>query len=128
VAFAGALVGLWLARAAGATTSEQSALAFLSLVAGNLALLLTTRDFSAPWWVTVRRRNPAVPVLLTSGTALLLLVLGTAPLRELFRFEAPAPENLARSLLWTLLPVLCLDALKALRSGKRLADRGAGLS
>jgi Ca2+-transporting ATPase len=115
-AFGGALWCLWLARAAGATVPQLSALAFVSLVVGNLGLLLTTRDFAAPWWVTARRWNPAVPALLAGAAALLVLVLGSASLRALFDFAAPAPVDLARALAGGLLPVLCLDVLKAFRT------------
>ncbi len=105
---------VWDARAMGATEGAGRAVAFVALVAGNLAILLASRSVSEPFWATLRRRNPAVPVLLAVACALLALVVFAGPVRALFDF---APLDLATVGSAALLgagPVLALDALKGL--------------
>ncbi len=87
-----ALVGaLWLLlglRADGADEPTQRTLGFVALVSGNLAILLCTRSRTEPFWRTLRRWNPALPILIGVTATVLAVVLMVPALRGLFGFVA----------------------------------------
>ncbi len=100
------------ARAAELSVGAQRALAFVALVLGNLAILITSRSSTEPFWMSLRRWNPAVPILLGIALALLAAVVLTPPLRALFAFAPVGAGDLGVAALVSILPVLALDALR----------------
>jgi hypothetical protein len=70
----------------GMPEAEVRSLAFVTLVVGNIALILAGRSFSASmvsafWWP-----NPVLWIVLGVDTVLLSAILSLPTLRELFRF------------------------------------------
>jgi Ca2+-transporting ATPase len=110
-----ALATVAWARAGGLDDAGQRAAGFVTLVTGNLAILVASRSAHLPFWRTLRRRNPAVPVLVTATLAILAVILLVPALRSLFAFGAPALTVVATAAAAGLVPVLLLDAIKATR-------------
>ncbi len=116
---AAALGVLAAARAAGKPFGEQRALAFVALVAGNLAILVATRSTVTSFWSRGGSRNIAALVL---GAATSLVTLGTialSPLRRLFGFDACGGYDLSRAALVAAIPVLVLGALRGAASDRK---------
>ncbi len=80
-----AVLGLALSR--GAAEGEARAMAFLTLVAGNLGLILTNRSWrqTAAQWL--RTRNPALWWITGGACAFLALALTLPFLRTVFHFQ-----------------------------------------
>ena len=89
---------------------------FTALVACLIALILANRSFSAPWWLSMRRRNPALWGVLAATAAMLAAALGLAPLRELFRFAAPDWAVLAAALGLAALLLVALEWIERRRA------------
>jgi Ca2+-transporting ATPase len=79
------LAGQWLGWGEGLLRAAV----FSALVACIAAVILADRSFSAPWRVSMRRRNPALWLALGATATLLAATLWLEPLRQLFGFEAP---------------------------------------
>ena len=77
----------------GAASAEGRAEAFAALIAGNLALILTNRSWSATIWTTLRNRNTALWLVVGGAAATLVAVLATPALREVFRFAEVSLGN-----------------------------------
>jgi len=103
-------------RATGLGEGSQRAAAFVTAVAGNLAVLIASRSMVAPFWRTITRRNPAVPLLELTTIAILAAIVAVPGLRGLFAFAPTPPHVLAIAALLGIIPVLALDALEALRA------------
>jgi Ca2+-transporting ATPase len=108
----GTLWSLAAAREAGCAVGVQRALAFVSLVTGNLSLLVTSRSFSRPSWASIRRWNPALPILCLAAIAVLVAVVGIPVVRAFFGFESGTSEQLLRAVFAATLPVFAVDWLK----------------
>jgi len=109
-------------RASGLSDTSQRAAAFVTAVAGNLAILVASRSTVVPFWRTLGRRNRALPILGVATIAVLAAILAVPALRGLFAFGATAPHVLALAALLGVTPVLALDALEALRSPRGRAS------
>jgi Ca2+-transporting ATPase len=109
----------WAMRT-GVDEGAARAMAFAAMVLGNLALILVNRPRRAR---DERREasNPTLWVLLGGAVAGLLLVLYVEPLREVFRFAAPSPQELGASALAAAGAFALLVALSSSR-----ASLGAG--
>ncbi|MCA9607452.1 MAG: cation-translocating P-type ATPase, partial [Myxococcales bacterium] len=113
---------MWLvheARATGAGEGAGRAAAFVALVIGNLAILLASRSVDEPFWRTLGRRNPAVPIILGVASALLALIVFVPAVGALFAFTPLSLSTLASAALLAAGPVLALDALKGMRRAAR---------
>ncbi|HEX5037855.1 MAG TPA: cation-translocating P-type ATPase [bacterium] len=75
-----------LGRHFGLPEGRLRALTFATLVAANLALILTNRSWKSTIWATLRTPNKALWAVFAGATALLAAVLAVPPLRDLFRF------------------------------------------
>ncbi len=73
---------------AGLDEAVQRAMVFVTLVAGNLALIVTKRARHRSVWQTLRTRNDAFWVVAAGTVAALVAVLGIEALRAPFRFAA----------------------------------------
>ncbi|MCB9596730.1 MAG: cation-translocating P-type ATPase [Sandaracinaceae bacterium] len=108
---------VWDARVSGAGAGTERALAFVALVVGNLAILLASRSATEPFWATLRRRNPAIPLMTIGAGALMAIAVLVPAARDLFAFDAVAASSLALAAALASVPVLALDALKVRRRG-----------
>ncbi|MBL8787979.1 MAG: cation transporting ATPase C-terminal domain-containing protein, partial [Deltaproteobacteria bacterium] len=115
VAFAGVFTTLALARADGASEASQRSLALVTLVVGNLALLLASRS-DAPLWHALRhRKNRGVPILIGATLSLVGLLVFVPPIRDALSLGPLSLSDLALTLACGVLPVFAVDALKSFR-------------
>ncbi len=111
-----AAVGAWFAGllAYGVAPEQARALAFVALVACDVALILANRSLSGPMIAAWFRPNRMLGWMLAATALLLCLALGLAPLRSVFRFELPPAELLAAALALGFGVLLLLEGLKRL--------------
>ena len=88
-------VALLLARHRGAGDPETRALAFATLVSGNLALVLSNRSWSRSLIATLREPNRVMAAIVAVAVGVLALTLYVPPLARLFRFEPLSGKGLA---------------------------------
>lgn len=108
----GSLWALQVARESASSVETLRTLAFASLVTGNLAMLVASRDMALPFWASLRRWNPAVLLLGAGAIVVMVLVITVPPLRHLFGFEAAPPRALLRAIGGAVAPVMAMDSLK----------------
>jgi len=70
----------------GLSDDRIRALTFLSLVAGNFALIIVNRSFGTSVFVALASPNPAFWLVLSATIAILTAAIGIPAVRELFRF------------------------------------------
>jgi len=68
------------------------ALVFVSMVAGNIALVFSNRSLNTSWQGAWSRENPVLWWIVLGGSAGLALVLSVPVLRELFHFSGDTPH------------------------------------
>jgi P-type Ca2+ transporter type 2C len=119
LALGGTLLILWSARAHGLPEAALRARGFVAILGGNVAILLTSRSQSTPFYKTLLRWNPAVPVVLLVVAGALLLAFLVPPLRALFGFSNEPAGALAWAFTLGALPVFALDLTKLIR-GRRV--------
>ena len=117
LALAGALTAVsWHRHDAVAPT-----LALVSLVAGNLAILVASRQ-------RVRAPNPAVPVIIGSAAVIILMLIALPPVAHLFGLSRIDGAELIAAIAATCLPVFAVRALRGARTAlahRRLHRRAA---
>jgi Ca2+-transporting ATPase len=89
------------------------ALAFTTLLFGNLALILSNRSWSKTILETLRSPNPALWWIMALAVIILGLVLYLPPLQSLFQFGVLSPTDLLLCFLAGGMSVLWFEALKA---------------
>ncbi|MCB1849273.1 MAG: cation-translocating P-type ATPase [Gammaproteobacteria bacterium] len=113
-----AVVAVYLTGvAAGEGESETRALAFITLVLGNLALIIANRSRFSGVLATLRDPNPALWSVVLGALGFLTLVVALPGLRDLFYFKLPTVEILGISVLvGLLLPFVVGHLSQALQS------------
>lgn len=101
-----------LARNGGASEGACRALAFATLVSGNLGLILVNRSWSSTMLHTLRTPNAALWWVLAGTLAVLSLTMLVPSLRGLFHFSAIGVAGLLASLGMGLASVLWFELLK----------------
>ena len=96
---------------------------FVALVLSNMALILSTRTLSQPVWVALGRPNAALWRMLAATAVVLVLVLGLAPLRELFQLAPLTWSQAGEVVVVAGVALVILEALKALRALSALSVR-----
>ena len=96
----------------GMPEAEVRSLAFVTLVVGNIALILTGRAFSTSIVRAFSRPNPVLWAVLGIDAALLVIILSWPPVRTLFRFGPLHPDDVALCLGVGLAVLLALEFLK----------------
>ncbi|MDI3262162.1 MAG: cation-translocating P-type ATPase [Fulvimonas sp.] len=100
---------------------QARALAFTTLVVGNLALILTNRSWAHTLPATLGRRNAALWWVVGGTLLALALALALPALRGLFRFAMPTPSALALAVVAGLAGIAWFEAFKWLH--RRNPDR-----
>jgi len=88
-----------------------------------MALILSTRTLSQPVWVALGRPNAALWRMLAATAVVLVLVLGLAPLRELFQLAPLTWSQAGEVVVVAGVALVILEALKALRALSALSVR-----
>ena len=96
----------------GMPEAELRTLAFVTLVEGNIALILAGRSFSPSVLRAFSRPNPVLWTVLGSDAVLLTTILSWPTLRELFRFGPLHPDDLVLCLGVGFGMLLVLELLK----------------
>ncbi len=91
---------------------DARAIAFVSLVITNAALILVNRSFEASLLVALRRPNPALWWVLGLALSLLLVAVTWGPLERLFRFGELHWDDLAAAFLCGGLVLVVLELVK----------------
>ncbi|HMM13637.1 MAG TPA: cation-translocating P-type ATPase [Parvibaculum sp.] len=104
----------WLAMSRGMSEPEVRALAFVSLVVTNVALIFANRSFSTSLLTAIGGRNLALWSVLGVTSLLLALVLAIPATRALFRFGPLHADDLALCAAGGLLTLIALEVLKPL--------------
>lgn len=91
---------------------RSRALAFTTLVLTNLGLILANRSRSRTVLSTLRVPNAALWWVISGALTVLALSLALAPMRDVFRFEAPSVRDLAIVLLAGAVALVGFEALK----------------
>jgi Ca2+-transporting ATPase len=117
-----ALLGATLAVLAaalgrGASPEQARALAFTTLLAGNLGLIATNRSRSRNLLATLLTRN--VPAALVTVGSLGFLALSLTSLHRLFHFERVAMRETVAALAAGLVSVIWFEAVKAVKLWRR---------
>ena len=110
-----ALVVLGYALNHGAPEIEARALAFSTLIFGNLGLILVNRSWQHTLLRTLNSHNPALWWILGGASGFLLLALHSPFLREMFHFAPLTPFQLVLCLAAGLCSVLWFELYKLIR-------------
>jgi len=103
------------------------AMAFVALVASNLALIFANRSHTAPIWQALRTPNATLWTVAGAAVALLVLVTQWPAAAALLRFSALPPALLAAAFGWGLSSLVWFEGIKAIRRRARSANT-SGLS
>lgn len=109
------------ARRSGAADPVARAMAFSTLIAGNLGLILTNRSWSRTILGTLRTRNSALWWVVGGAVVFLGLALYTPALQKLFRFAPMGAGALAVSLAAGLVSVVWFELYKVVQRRKASA-------
>lgn len=101
-----------LALRQGLPEADARALAFTTLVAANLGLVLVNRSQDASLWAAFRRRNMALWVVTGTTVAILALAVAVPSARELFHFGPLHPDDIAVALGCGIAILVLLESLK----------------
>jgi Ca2+-transporting ATPase len=96
-----------------------SAVAFTSIVAGNLGLILLHRS-SGSLWRALRTPNAAFWLVCVAASALLALAILHPVVAGWFRFAPPRGDLLAVAIALPLMAVMVLDWLQRFAPGSRV--------
>jgi Ca2+-transporting ATPase len=102
----------WLSIREGHTEGEVRAIAFSSLIIGNIFLILTNLSKTRSVWYVITERNPAVVILLNAAIIILLAILHIPALREIFAFEFPGYQHFISSIIGALTVLIVLEVIK----------------
>jgi Ca2+-transporting ATPase len=102
----------WIAHGRGMPEPEVRSLAFLTLVIGNVVLILTGRSFSTSVIRAFSRPNPTLWTVLGIDAILLAIILGSESVRGLFRFGPLHLDDIALCLAIGAVVLIALELLK----------------
>ncbi len=112
----------------GHSEGEIRAIAFSSLIVGNVFLILTTLSRSRSAWAVLLEKNRALLVILLAAGGLLLTILAIPALRDLFAFEYPGASHFVSAGIGASLLLLILETAKffkrRIRPGARATHGG----
>jgi Ca2+-transporting ATPase len=115
------LYGLALAR--GTPEPAARAMAFATMVLGNLGMILVNRSRDATLLETLRRPNPATWWVIGGTLTGLALVLYVGPVRDIFRFDAPDALQVLACAAAAGIGIAWLQLTNLLRWHNRVAER-----
>jgi len=92
--------------------ADSRALAFSTLIVGNLALIFTNRSWTKTIWETLRAPNPALWWVTVSALLVLAAILYVPFLQSLFRFSQLHPSDVLIACAAGLAGVAWFEALK----------------
>ncbi|MGC1818812.1 MAG: cation-translocating P-type ATPase, partial [Casimicrobiaceae bacterium] len=124
LAVVAALYGTALAR--GTPEAAARAMAFATMVVGNLGMIVVNRSRDATLLETLTRPNPAIWWVIAATLAGLALALYVPAVREIFRFGAPDGPQLLACAAAAIAGIVWLQLANRLRWHNRIPDRDSG--
>lgn len=128
--FAGVLQGLlllgmtmtiyFLSIHEGHTNEEVRAIAFSSLVIGNVFLILTNLSKTRNIFKVMTEKNWAVWILISIAIMMMLLIISIPFLQQIFSLEFPGYKHFVSSLMGAVSVLMVLETVKYLKNRKKL--------
>ncbi len=109
----------WLSLKEGHTDGEIRAIAFSSLIVGNMFLILTNLSKTRSFLNAFTEGSKITVVILLAASILLLLILSLPPLQMVFSFEDPGYMHFIPALLGSLAMLVILEGVKFARIRSR---------
>jgi Ca2+-transporting ATPase len=100
----------------GHTPGEVRAIAFSTLIIGNVFLILSTLSNTRSFIAVLREKNIAMLIIIPSAIIVLFLTLTIPFLQRIFNFEFPGFQHLVPALLGALGLLLCLEGIKLVQN------------
>ena len=100
----------------GHTPGEVRAIAFSTLIIGNVFLILSTLSNTRSFIAVLREKNIAMLIIIPSAIIVLYLTLTIPFLQRIFNFEFPGYQHLVPALLGALGLLLCLEGIKLVKN------------
>ena len=96
----------------GHTEGEIRAIAFTSLIIGNIFLILTNLSTTRSFMSIIKERNIALVVILLVAVVMLVLIISVPSLQQLFSFQFPGYKHFISSLLGAGAMLIILETVK----------------
>jgi len=102
----------------GHTDEEVRAIAFSSLIIGNVFLILTNLSKTKNIFSVISEKNGAVLVILSTAIIMLLLMISIPFLQQIFNFGFPGYKHFGISLIGAVLVLLVLETIKYFKTSQ----------
>ena len=99
----------------GHTEGEVRAIAFSSLIIGNVFLILTSLSESRNFIAVILEKNIAVLIILIIAMALLLLSISVAFISNIFSFDFPGYQHFKTAIIGAIILLIILETIKFLK-------------
>lgn len=121
----GMVIGVYLlSLGEGHTDGEIRAIAFSSLIVGNIFLILTTLSRSRSALAVLAEKNRALLIIILAAGSMMILILFIPFLRTLFGFEFPGVTHFLSALTGAVLVLSVLESLKFVSRRNRFKSGG----
>lgn len=104
----------------GHSEGEIRAIAFSSLIVGNLFLILTTLSKTRNALAVLLEKNLALIIIVIAASGLIVLLITVPYLRQIFSFEYPGLSHFIISLIGALIILATLELIKFVKNKKRI--------
>jgi Ca2+-transporting ATPase len=111
----------FLSVSEGHTDGEVRAIAFCSLILGNIFLILSNLSKTRSFISVLMEKNLAVLLIVPAALAMLLLIISVPSLQQVFSFEFPGYQHFIPSLIGAGSLVLILETIKYFKYRKNTA-------
>lgn len=96
----------------GHSGGEVRAIAFTSLIIGNVFLIITNLSKTRSFFAIIKEKNSAVIVILTIAIVMLILVVSVPILQQIFSFEFPGYKHFLSSFIGAGIILFILEGIK----------------
>ena len=110
--FAMVLGVYFMVLAEGHSDEEVRAIAFSTLIIGNIFLILTTLSKSRNAWAVLKERNTALLTIIFTAFIILLALVRIPNLGDIFNFSFPGWGHFGIALLGALTMLIILETIK----------------
>ena len=97
------------------TDGEIRAIAFSSLIIGNIFLIVTTLSKTRNFLAVLSEKNIALSVIIIAASGLMILLISVPYLRSIFNFEFPGIKHFSISIIGASIVLLILEIIKYFR-------------
>jgi Ca2+-transporting ATPase len=94
------------------TDGEIRAIAFSSLIIGNIFLIVTTLSKTRNFITVILEKNIALLLIIIAASGLMILLISTPYLRNIFSFDYPGLRHFSISIIGASIVLLTLEIIK----------------